>query len=81
MKAIVNTAAGRVQWLDWPLPEPGPGQVRIRTAACGVCATDLHMIAGWWTSSSPISGKSAGPASTRRKLLSGPPTPLPSAGD
>ncbi len=47
MKAIVNTAAGRVQWLDWPLPEPGPGQVRIRTAACGVCATDLHMIAGW----------------------------------
>jgi threonine dehydrogenase-like Zn-dependent dehydrogenase len=47
MKAIVNTAAGRVQWQDWPMPEPGPGQVRIRTAACGVCATDLLMIAGW----------------------------------
>jgi hypothetical protein len=53
MKAIVNTAAGRVQWQDWPLPEPGPGQVRIRTAACGVCATDLHMIAGWQRTSFP----------------------------
>ena len=47
MKAIVNTAAGRIQWQDRPMPEPGPGQVRIRTAACGVCATDLQMIAGW----------------------------------
>jgi len=32
---------------DWPRPEPGPGQVRIRTAACGICTTDLAMIAGW----------------------------------
>ena len=47
MKAIVNTAAGQVQWKDWPTPQPGPGQVRIRTAACGICATDLEMIAGW----------------------------------
>jgi threonine dehydrogenase-like Zn-dependent dehydrogenase len=47
MKAIVNVAPGRVEWQDWPLPEPGVGQVRIRTAACGVCATDLEMIAGW----------------------------------
>ena len=47
MKAIVNTAPGRVEWQDCPMPEPGPGQVRIRTAACGVCATDLAMIAGW----------------------------------
>jgi threonine dehydrogenase-like Zn-dependent dehydrogenase len=47
MRAIVNTAPGRLEMLDWPLPEPGPGQVRIRTAACGVCATDLAMIAGW----------------------------------
>jgi threonine dehydrogenase-like Zn-dependent dehydrogenase len=47
MKAIVNTAAGCVEWRDWPLPEPAAGQVRIRTAACGVCATDLAMIAGW----------------------------------
>ncbi|MCX7012457.1 MAG: zinc-binding dehydrogenase [Candidatus Sumerlaeota bacterium] len=46
MKAIVNTAPGKVELLDWPTPQPGPGQVRIRTLACGVCATDLEMIAG-----------------------------------
>jgi len=47
MKAIVNTAPGKLEWRDWPTPEPEPGQVRIRTAACGICATDLEMIKGW----------------------------------
>ena len=47
MKAIVNTGPDQLQWRDWPMPQPAPGQVRIRTAACGICATDLEMIAGW----------------------------------
>ena len=47
MKAIVNSAPGELTWQDWPLPQPGPGQARIRTGACAICATDLHMIAGW----------------------------------
>jgi len=46
MKAIVNTAADRLEFKEWPLPEPGLGQVRARVLACGVCATDLHIIAG-----------------------------------
>src|SRR5207244_8567264 len=29
-----------------PDPEPGPGQVIVRVAACGVCRTDLHVIDG-----------------------------------
>lgn len=29
-----------------PPPEPGPGQVRLRVAACGVCRTDLHLAEG-----------------------------------
>ena len=29
---------------DLPLPEPGPGQVRLRVSTCGVCRTDLHLI-------------------------------------
>ena len=29
-----------------PVPEPGPGQVLIRVAACGVCRTDLHVVDG-----------------------------------
>jgi alcohol dehydrogenase, propanol-preferring len=28
------------------LPEPGPGQVRIDIACCGVCRTDLHLVDG-----------------------------------
>jgi 2-desacetyl-2-hydroxyethyl bacteriochlorophyllide A dehydrogenase len=47
MKAIVNTGPGRMELLELPTPEPAAGQVRIRTAACGICATDLEMIAGW----------------------------------
>jgi propanol-preferring alcohol dehydrogenase len=27
-------------------PEPGPGEVRLRVAACGVCRTDLHVVDG-----------------------------------
>ncbi len=27
-------------------PEPGPGQLRLRVAACGVCRTDLHVVDG-----------------------------------
>jgi propanol-preferring alcohol dehydrogenase len=29
-----------------PLPEPAPGQVRLRVRACGVCHTDLHLVEG-----------------------------------
>ncbi len=47
MKAIVNTAPGRLEWLELPEPQPSKGEVRVRTAACGICATDLEMIAGW----------------------------------
>jgi threonine dehydrogenase-like Zn-dependent dehydrogenase len=47
MRAIVNTGPGALELREWPLPQPGAGQVRIRTAACAVCATDLKMIAGW----------------------------------
>ncbi|MGS4947807.1 zinc-dependent alcohol dehydrogenase family protein [Meridianimarinicoccus sp. RP-17] len=31
---------------DLPLPEPGPGEVRLRVEACGVCRTDLHILDG-----------------------------------
>jgi propanol-preferring alcohol dehydrogenase len=32
-----------------PIPEPGPGEVLIKVAACGVCHSDLHAIEGDWT--------------------------------
>src|SRR5262245_42802491 len=27
-----------------PAPVPGPGQVRVRTLACGICGSDLHAL-------------------------------------
>lgn len=29
-----------------PVPEPGPGEVLVRVAACGICASDLHVVDG-----------------------------------
>lgn len=29
-----------------PTPEPGPGEVLVEVAACGVCRTDLHVVDG-----------------------------------
>ena len=29
-----------------PLPEPGPGDILVRVAACAVCRTDLHLVEG-----------------------------------
>ena len=32
--------------VDLPIPEPAPGEVRIRVRCCAVCRTDLHVIEG-----------------------------------
>ena len=47
MKAIRVQRQGVIALDEIPLPEPAEGQVRIRTSCCGICATDLEMIAGW----------------------------------
>ncbi|MFP6850033.1 MAG: zinc-dependent alcohol dehydrogenase [Pseudomonas sp.] len=31
-----------------PIPTPGPGQILVKTEACGVCHTDLHARDGDW---------------------------------
>ena len=28
-----------------PRPDPGPGELQLRVLACGVCRTDLHVVA------------------------------------
>ncbi len=37
---------GPLQLVERPDPWPGPGEVRVRVAACGVCRTDLHLAEG-----------------------------------
>ena len=33
---------------EWDIPTPGPGQILVKTEACGVCHTDLHAANGDW---------------------------------
>lgn len=46
MRAAVVTGAGKLMIRDVPLPEPGPGEVRVRLEGCGVCASNLVPWAG-----------------------------------
>ncbi|MDQ8700286.1 zinc-dependent alcohol dehydrogenase family protein [Hyphomicrobium sp. LHD-15] len=47
MKAMLLDAPGAALRLaDIAIPEPGPKQVRVKVAACGVCRTDLHVADG-----------------------------------
>lgn len=47
MRAMRLHAANRPLRLERvPMPEPGPGEVRVRVLACGVCRTDLHVVDG-----------------------------------
>jgi threonine dehydrogenase-like Zn-dependent dehydrogenase len=46
MRAAVLSAPGRIRLDDVEMPEPGPGQVRVRLEGCGVCASNLTPWAG-----------------------------------
>ena len=47
MQAMVLTALRTpLVWTEMPDRQPGPGQVRVRVGACGVCRTDLHVVDG-----------------------------------
>src|SRR6516164_696271 len=45
MYAMVLQAPGKPLTLtERPDPTPGPGEVRVKVSACGVCRTDLHVV-------------------------------------
>lgn len=46
MRAAVLTGPGRIAIERLPLPQPGPGQVRVKLEGCGVCASNLTPWAG-----------------------------------
>jgi len=49
MHAAVVEAFGKPLVLrEWDIPTPGPGQILVKTEACGVCHTDLHAARGDW---------------------------------
>ena len=52
-----------------PDPEPGTGEVLVRTLACGICGSDLHMLkhADKMMASAKESGWGARPEGTSRE--------------
>jgi alcohol dehydrogenase, propanol-preferring len=47
MRAMVLEKCGTELVLrERPMPRPGPGEVLVEIAACGVCRTDLHVVDG-----------------------------------
>lgn len=46
MHAAVLTGPGRVRIEDRPIPEPGPGQVRVRMESWGVCGSNIPVWEG-----------------------------------
>src|ERR1700751_930804 len=45
-KAVEVSAPGVLRVVERPVSEPGPGQVRIRVEACGICHTDAATAMG-----------------------------------
>jgi propanol-preferring alcohol dehydrogenase len=43
---VLKQLSGALEWTELPDRSPGPGQIRVRVAACGVCRTDLHVVDG-----------------------------------
>jgi alcohol dehydrogenase, propanol-preferring len=43
---VLEEQPGRLHLRDRPVPDPGPGEVLLRVAACGLCRTDLHIVDG-----------------------------------
>ena len=46
--AQIPKAGGEFQIIEREIPAPGPGQVRIRVQACGVCHSDVLVKDGGW---------------------------------
>ncbi len=62
MSAMILTGHGdmdKYEWrTDWPVPQPGAGEVLIRVRACGMNNTDVNTRAGWY--SKAVTGATSG---------------------
>jgi propanol-preferring alcohol dehydrogenase len=43
---VLNGIGAALEWADLADRQPGPNQIRVKVAACGVCRTDLHVVDG-----------------------------------
>ncbi|MEU6344732.1 zinc-dependent alcohol dehydrogenase family protein [Streptomyces sp. NPDC046977] len=54
MKAVVIAEPGRIELTTVEDPAPGPRDVVVAVAACGLCGTDLHILQGEFAPTLPI---------------------------
>lgn len=46
MRAVLVSGPGQVAVTEQPDPTPGPGDVVVEVASCGLCGTDMHILDG-----------------------------------
>jgi D-arabinose 1-dehydrogenase-like Zn-dependent alcohol dehydrogenase len=46
--AVVKQFGKPLSLVELDIPSPGPGEILVKTEACGVCHTDLHAAHGDW---------------------------------
>ncbi|MEU6998796.1 Zn-dependent alcohol dehydrogenase [Nonomuraea sp. NPDC046570] len=51
--AVLNTAPGQLEFEELDMDAPGPREVLVRTAAVGLCQSDLHYIDAHWSTALP----------------------------
>ncbi len=44
MKAVIFKSRGQFEIVDREVPAPGPGEVLVKVAYCGICGSDLHLV-------------------------------------
>jgi D-arabinitol dehydrogenase (NADP+) len=54
MKAVLYDAPRSYSVAEVPVPEPGPGEVRIKVDQIGICGTDLHIHEGDFNAVFPL---------------------------
>ena len=55
LAALLREVGSPLELVERPVPDPGPGEVRIAVQACGVCGSDLFLQAGGFgTDSFPL---------------------------
>ncbi|WP_420032999.1 zinc-dependent alcohol dehydrogenase family protein [Streptomyces sp. cg28] len=54
MKAAIVESVGKVTVGEVPDPAPGPRDVVVEVAACGLCGTDLHILQGEFAPTLPV---------------------------
>ena len=54
LAAVVRAFGAPLEIEEWDVPVPGPGQVLVKTEACGVCHTDVHAWRGDWPVPPPL---------------------------